>query len=431
MKSIHAVALFTLLVACKPSGPATNTIKIGAVLSISEDCSAGVDEIVEALALGTKEINAAGGVLGKKIELLIRDDASSADVAKTVFTGLADKEKPAAVIGAICSSVTRELIPLAQQRKIVLVSPSSTSPTLSQLGAGGYFYRACASDSEQGKLLAQRSRSSDILAGTPPNARVAAVIHDRTAYGEGLKDAFKAAFEGAGGGAVAAYGMATTEDANASEAEFATNAAFNASVRPDVVLLATFPTQADLVLRRYQAQFVGDPVVWLFPDALRVDSFADALKSSGSTSFNANRNNHLGTGPGTPKTETYTAFAARFNKEYGKNPNAGNYSPHAYDALYAIALAMQAAGIESGEAINAEMVNISTGAGDANAEKFGPERFGAALAAINSGKPINFQGATTPIDFNANGDTRGTFDIWHAIEGAFVTEENERDILPE
>jgi branched-chain amino acid transport system substrate-binding protein len=415
---------------CGTKKATEDVIKIGAVLSLSEDCSGGVDEIVEALALGAKEINAAGGVLGKKIEIVVRDDTSSPEVGKVVFDELIKKENPQAVIGAVCSGITAELIPIAQQRKVVLVSPSSTSPALTPLGASGYFFRTCAQDLEQGKLLAQKAKDPNLFTTKAP-PRTAAVIHDRSAYGEGLRDAFKAEFEKNGGFVVPSYGMDAGASASRDQADTAVNAAFSASPLPDVVLLATFPNQADFVLQRYTSAFPGKALAWLFPDALSVEGFPAALRSNGSTGFDANRQNHLGTAPGTPRSEIFNAFRSRFLAEYSKEVTLSNYSPHAYDALFAIALAMQAAGSSNGEAVNGEMINISTGAGDPNAEKFGPERYTAAVAAINAGRPINFQGVTTPVDFSASGDTSGTFDIWHAIEGVRVSNEDEQDILPQ
>ena len=101
MRVNRHIVVALLLASCSTKKSTIDTIKIGAVLSLSEDCSAGVDEMVEALKLGEKEINAAGGVLGKRIEVVVRDDTSNPDVAKQVFDELVQKEKPSGLCAAV------------------------------------------------------------------------------------------------------------------------------------------------------------------------------------------------------------------------------------------------------------------------------------------------------------------------------------------
>ena len=178
-----------LLVACGPQAP--QTIKIGTIQPLTGAIAVYGKNVSQAVTLAVDEVNAAGGIGGKKIELVTEDDAFKPDNTVAAFKKLATSDKVLAVVGALTSNCTLAITNLAQGAKIPLITPTSTNDKVTT--AGDYIFQACYKDSFQGKVVAT-------FATHDLKAKKAAVLFDKANdYSSGLKGAFEATFTSLGG----------------------------------------------------------------------------------------------------------------------------------------------------------------------------------------------------------------------------------------
>jgi branched-chain amino acid transport system substrate-binding protein len=159
---------------------AADTIKLGIAGAHSGDLASYGLPSVKAAELVVKDINAKGGILGKKVELLIEDDACKPEMAINTATKLVSK-KADIVMGHICSGATKAAMGIYKDAKMIAVSPSATNPDLTQSGQYPNFFRTIASDDAQAKLEVD-------FAVSRLKVQKIAVLHDKGDYGKGLAE---------------------------------------------------------------------------------------------------------------------------------------------------------------------------------------------------------------------------------------------------
>jgi branched-chain amino acid transport system substrate-binding protein len=159
---------------------AGDTIKMGVAGPHSGDLASYGIPTVRAAELVVKDINAKGGVLGKKVELLVEDDVCKPEVATNTATKLVS-EKVDVVLGHICSGATKAALGIYKDAKIIVMSPSATNPALTQSGDYPNFFRTIASDDAQAKLEVDFALNKLKL-------KKIAVLHDKGDYGKGLAE---------------------------------------------------------------------------------------------------------------------------------------------------------------------------------------------------------------------------------------------------
>jgi branched-chain amino acid transport system substrate-binding protein len=171
--------------------PAGDTILIGEFGSMTGSEATFGQSTHNGIVLAMKEINAAGGIKGKKVAVKTYDDQGRAQEAGTAVTRLITDDKVVAVLGEVASSLSIAGGRVAQQYKVPMISPSSTNPAVTQIG--DMIFRVCFLDDFQGYVVAKFAR--DHL-----KAQKAAVFFDQAqAYSKGLKDFFKKSFTELGG----------------------------------------------------------------------------------------------------------------------------------------------------------------------------------------------------------------------------------------
>ncbi len=159
---------------------AAETIKIGIAGSHTGDLASYGIPTVKAAELVVKDVNARGGVLGRKVELVVEDEACKPELATNVATKLVS-QKVTAVIGHICSGATKAALRTYKDANIIVISPSATSPELTLSGQYPNFFRTIGSDAMQARLVADFALNS--LRFTK-----FAVIHDKGDYGKGFAE---------------------------------------------------------------------------------------------------------------------------------------------------------------------------------------------------------------------------------------------------
>ncbi|HLZ18639.1 MAG TPA: branched-chain amino acid ABC transporter substrate-binding protein [Smithellaceae bacterium] len=174
------VSVFIITLSFTSTVWAADTIKIGIAGSHTGDLASYGIPTVKAAELIVKAANARGGVLGKKVELVVEDEACKPELATNVATKLVS-QKVTAVIGHICSGATKAALRTYKDANIIVISPSATSPELTLSGQYPNFFRTIGSDAMQAKLVADFALNS--LKFTK-----FAVIHDKGDYGKGFAE---------------------------------------------------------------------------------------------------------------------------------------------------------------------------------------------------------------------------------------------------
>ena len=310
-----------------------NTVAIGAVFPLSGPVAFYGNESRDGALLAIEQINAAGGLLGKKLTLIAEDDEGDGSKALNAFTKLITSNGVKFVIGSSTSGATMAMTSLAQQNKVILNSPSATNEAVTT--AGDYIFRACFIDPFQGVVGADFA--FDVL-----GARRAAVLYDAGAdYNTGLADSFKKQFRAIGGQVVADEAYQTGDvDFNAQVTRIrATN--------PDVVYLPNYYNDVALQAKQLRAQGVNCALVggdgW---DSLIDNAGDEVLNGFWSSGFAADTDD--------PKGVAFVrAYQARFNKP------ASQFSALGYDTLMLIADGIKAAGTFDTPAVKDAMAKLN------------------------------------------------------------------------
>lgn len=172
------------------NSPAAETIKLGVAGAHSGDIASYGIPTVKAAELVVKDVNARGGVLGRKVELLIEDDVCKPEIAANTAAKLISSGAHV-VLGHICSGATKAALGLYHDAKIIVMSPSATNPDLTKSGQYPNFYRTIASDDAQARL------EVDFVINKLKLKRIV-VLHDKGDYGKGLAEYAKKFIEESG-----------------------------------------------------------------------------------------------------------------------------------------------------------------------------------------------------------------------------------------
>jgi branched-chain amino acid transport system substrate-binding protein len=191
--ALVAAATFALMATTARAGD--ETIKVGHYASTTgKEATFGLSTD-NGVKLAVKEINAAGGLKGKKIELITYDDKGESKEAGTAVTRLITNDKVTAVLGEVASSLSLAGGAVCQQYGVPMISPSSTNPRVT--AGRDMVFRVCFTDDQQGYALAKFARENLKLTK-------AAILYDQTqAYSKGLRDYFDKDFKEMGGTIVA------------------------------------------------------------------------------------------------------------------------------------------------------------------------------------------------------------------------------------
>jgi len=174
---------------------AQETIKIGEYASLTGKEAAYGDTSHKGIVLAIAELNARGGVLGRKLELITEDNQSKQGESATVVKKLITRDHVVALLGEVASIRSLEAAPVIQNARLPMVSSASVNSKVTEVG--DYIFRVCFVDSFEGKVLAK------FAANTLKARHVAILTSASNAYSVGMTKVFKESFL-AGGGEVAA-----------------------------------------------------------------------------------------------------------------------------------------------------------------------------------------------------------------------------------
>lgn len=248
-KSLGVLAsamIMAVILSCGGAGT-QDEILIGEYGSLTGTTATFGQSTDHGLKLAVEEINIAGGVLGKKIALLVEDDQSKPEEAATAVTKLITRDKVKAIVGEVASSRSLAAAPICQQFKIPMVSPASTNPEVTK--KGDYIFRVCYIDPFQGEILARFTYNSLGL-------KKAAILKDvKNDYSVGLAHYFKEAFTASGGSVVAEQAYSE------GDSDFKAQLTALKAAGPEVIFVPGYYIEAALIVKQARELNMTMPIV--------------------------------------------------------------------------------------------------------------------------------------------------------------------------
>jgi len=298
-----------------------STIKIGEFASLTGKEAAFGQSSHKGTLLAIEQINAAGGLLGKQVELIYEDNRSTPGESATIAKKLITRDKVVALLGEVASGRSLEAAPIAQANRIPMISPSSTNPQVTE--TGDHIFRVCFTDPFQGKLLAG-------FAQRTLKARKVAIFSDVSApYSVGLAQYFKEPFVASGGQ------ISSEQKYTGGDKDFRAQLTAIKATQPDAIFVPGYYTDAGLIVAQARQLGITVPLLggdgWEAPELIQIAG--SALEGTYySTHFSAENDD--------PKVQKFVAdFRAKNN---GETPDA--MAALGYDAAMVLADAIRRAG---------------------------------------------------------------------------------------
>ena len=374
---------------------AAEPIKIGALVSTTGDLAAYGPPINNGAELAAQDINAAGGVLGRKIEIILRDSQTNPTAAVDAAKKLVDIDKVVAITGALSSGVT---IPVATSvsipSKVVQISPASTSEEITTLKDNDYMFRTVPMDALQAPALAQ-------VMTKDKHYKKVSIVYVNNDYGEGLAKGLKTSFEKMGGQVTALVPYNKQQASYRGEAQKAIDG------NPQAVVMIAYPQFGSVIMRQIvQLGFKGG---FAYADGMKAPEVA---KNVG----NKYVENTYGTAPGNPNKKMSEWFQKHYQAKFKEMPPKP-YIDTEYDAVILIALAIAKGGAATPQAVHDNLRKVANPPGI----KVTAQNLKKALKLIKEGKNINYEGVSGSCDFDKYGDVPGSYEVWKFSHGKIKT----------
>ena len=304
---------------------AQDPIKVGEYASLTGKEAGWGQTSHHGVVLAIEEINAAGGVLGRKLELIYEDNQSKPGESATAARKLISRDKVIALIGEIASGRTLEVAPIAQAARVPMIAPAATNPKVTQ--AGNYVFRVCFIDDFQGTVMAKFAK--DELKAK----RVAILSSVSNAYSVSLSKIFGDTFTTGGGTVV------TEKNYAEGDKDFHAQLTAVKAENVDAVFVPGYYTESALIIR--QARDLGLTMPFFGGDGWEGEQL---LEIGGMALNGCFYLTHFSTGNTAPAV---VDFIARYKARWGGEV-PGAYSALGYDTIQVLADAIKRAGTTDG-----------------------------------------------------------------------------------
>ena len=304
-------------------GGADGTIKIGYFGDLSGPTFNFGQSAKNGVLLAAAQINQAGGINGRQLDIVIEDDQGSPERAATIANHLIHEYHVVALIAGGASGSSLAAGPNAQAAKVPMISPSSTNPAVTQIG--DYIFRACFSDAFQGEVMAR-------FAFNTLKARKAAIMLDyNSPYSRGLTEFFELSFTKLGGKVV------SKQSYTQGDADFKGQLSSLKTTEPDVIYLPGYYGDIAIIAKQARQLNLAQPLLggdgWDAPELWPL---------AGDAVNNSYISNHYSVDDPSPATRK---FADDYRLQSGNLPPDA-HSALAYDAMRFLAEAIQRAGTD-------------------------------------------------------------------------------------
>jgi branched-chain amino acid transport system substrate-binding protein len=351
--------IITLLaaLACEPRGKGNNhpsdtgAIIVGYYGDLSGRTSNFGQSTRNGALMALDEINRAGGVGGRPLQLLVEDDQGRPEQAATVVTKFINQDKVHALLGEVASGNTLAAAPKAQAAHIPMITPSSTADSVTAVG--DYIFRVCYTDSFQGQAMAK------FAANTLKAKRAAILLDFNSPYSRGLTQVFKDNFTRAGGQVV------TEQSYTQGDRDYKGQLTSIRASGAEVIFIPGYYGEVGVIAKQAKELGITQPL-------LGTDGWdAPQLFELGGTALNGSyMSNHYSVDDPSPAIQNFIkAYRARYN---GATPDA--LAALGYDAMNVLADALRRAGTTDGPTLRDAIAHTSnfpgvTGTININAER--------------------------------------------------------------
>ncbi|HHT74198.1 MAG TPA: ABC transporter substrate-binding protein [Firmicutes bacterium] len=359
------ICLMLVVALAVPGFAQEDVIKIGLITSLTGSVATYGQSVRNAVTMGVDDINAAGGINGRKISLVILDDKGDATEAAQAARRLIDRENVAMILGPVITPCVMAVAPIAQAAGLPMLTPTGTGDQITSIG--DYIFRGAYKDSFQGRIMAQ-------FAAENLGIKEAAIIYDvANDYSVGLRNAFKATFEELGGKIIAEESYST------GDTDFSAQLTSLAMRNPESLFIPDYYSTAGPILM--QARLLGlDSVMlgvdgWDSPD---LSALAGGFEEGGYIV------NHYSADVDSEVTQN---FIARYTEKFGQAPDA--LAALGYDGVLIMASALEAAGSTDPEALKhalGTVGDIDAATGVINMDPEGTPIKSAVILRITGGK---------------------------------------------
>jgi branched-chain amino acid transport system substrate-binding protein len=393
------VATFTILfmstVTIQSAYGDEHAVKLGFLGGFTGPIESLAPGIFQGAKSAADHISASGGLLGGKALELVTGDSTCIDstAAANAADRLINSENLPAIVGPMCSGAT---ISAANNAAIpggaVIISPSATSPAVSDVDDNDLLFRTVPSDSYQGESMAKLLMAKDIT--------TIAITYLNNDYGKGFADALANSYTALGGN------VAANEAHESGKADYRAEIGSLASSGAEHLAVLGYANGAGQTIIR-QSLESGDFANFIGGDGMPEQSLIDAIGAEALEGM-------IFTRSGSQEGQGKDNFAA-ISKEGGFDDSA--YAPHAYDATFLLALAMEKKGNAEREGMSEALRAVASPPG----MQVYPGEWDKALAALKQGEDINYEGAAGSQDFDENGDVAGVI-VEVTVQGGQLVE---------
>lgn len=366
------------------------TFRIGAlnpVTGLGSPYGSGMQKMILA---AVEEVNAAGGAAGRKLEVFAEDTQTAPQAAVLAAKKLIEVNKVQAVLGTWSSGVSLAVVPLTNEANIILMNTSG-APALSvpPANAKGLSYRFQATNDRFGRAFAEICKKEG---WTRP-----ATMAFNNASGVGNTEGFRKAWE--------AKGSKVVENVvyEPGQASYRSELMKVLAAKPDVIVTGSYLADTTIILREWFQS--GQPVKWVIPGWAANPDLVKALGPEvceGVISVDSVSNE---------KAPSFARYDAAYRKAMNQPGTANVYAAMTWDMVTTLALAIEAAGPGADVAkINAKIREVGNPPGTAVAS------FAEGKEALKKGK-INYEGASSVLDFDQYGDVTPDFGVYFIEKG--------------
>jgi len=358
-------------------------INIGLIIPLTGATSQFGATMGQAAKIAETEINAAGGVRGRPIQIVIEDDQSNPEAAVRAAHKLIDVDKVVSIGGSYASAVTSAIAPLCWEGKTVLLT-SSGADNITKLPHEGYIFRTSPTVTLQGTSVGKYA--------VELGAKKMFFLGPQTPFAQSYIEIISGIFKAAGG---SGNGLVYEDRKSSYRSEV--DQALKES--PDVIVLGGYVPDTSVVLKDlYRASYTGKKVGFSFGinDALTKAVPAEVSEGAYSLIPSAAEN-----------SEGYKRLIAKM-----KLPSLDSYSCQVYDhvVLTSLALAHATPGLANGTVVRDNLRAISEGEGKRTDDAV------EALKTVVGGGQVNYDGPSGPLEFTENGDVKGVFFRYEQVQ---------------
>jgi len=325
--SALSLAGVTVLTGCpnktgdsKPT--ATEEIVVGEYGSMTGSEATFGQSTHNGIVMAVDEINAAGGIKGRKVKLVNYDDQGKTSEVGTAVTRLITSDKALAILGEVSSSLSIAGGQIAQQQGVPMISPSSTNPKVTE--TGDYVFRVCFTDQFQGEVMA-RFLTNPVAQKGLGLKKVAILIDQRQAYAQGLAKYFEESLLKLGGS------VAAKESYQGGDQDFSAQLTHIKAAQPEALYIPGYYTDIANIAKQVRALGITVPM-------LGGDGWESVTDIGGPYLDGSYYSNHYSTDEARPEVKI---FVDKYIAKHKKTPDS--MSALGYDAMMLLKNAIERA----------------------------------------------------------------------------------------